>query len=166
MLEFKSIEDATFGVEVSGLDLRHDLETATIGEIVCALHEHRLVIIKGQDLDQEHYLAFARRLGRPDIHPLDYTHMPGYPEIEPIGNTLQKDREEAIRNGAAFWHTEHAYEANPVNALLFYAIKVPREGGETWIADMRAAYDDLSPEYKARIDALIAKARLSGCTRR
>ena len=157
MLSFKPIEDSTFGVEVEGLDLREEIDTGTLRRIVENLHEHRVVIIKNQQLVQEEYLAFSRRLGRPDIHPLDYAHMSGFPEIEVIGNTQPKDREEAIRNGAAFWHTEHAYEADPISSLMFYPIKVPRVGGETWIADMRSAYDDLDEEVKTRIDGLIVK---------
>ena len=157
MPEFKPIEEASFGVEVAGSDLSTDLDARAISEIVHALHEHRVVIIKGQQLDQERYLAFSRRLGRPDIRPLDYVHMPGHPEIEPIGNTSEKDREETVRNGAAFWHTENAYEANPISTLLFYAIKVPRVGGETWVADTRGAYDELDDETKARVEGLIVK---------
>ena len=157
MLQFNPIEDATFGVQVAGLDLREEFDTLAVRQLVENLHEHRVVIIKDQQLDEEQYLAFSRRFGRPDIHPLDYTHMPSHPEIEIIGNTQSKDREKAIRNGAAFWHTEHAYEANPISALLFYAIKVPLVGGETWVADMRAAYDDLDEGMKKRIDAVIVK---------
>lgn len=157
MLQFNPIEDSTFGVEVAGLDLRETLDTGTVREIVDNLHEHRVVIIKNQRLDKESYLAFSRRLGRPDIHMLDYAHMDDFPEIEAIGNTDPKDREEAVRNGAAFWHTEHAYEADPISALMFYPIKVPRVGGETWVADMRAAYDDLDDELKQRIEGLIVK---------
>ncbi len=157
MLQFKPIEESTFGVEVQGLDLRETLDAGTVREIVDNLHEHRVVIIKNQHLDQASYLAFSRLLGRPDIHPLDYAHMPGFAEIETIGNTQPKDRERAVRNGAAFWHTEHAYEANPISSLMFYAIKVPLVGGETWVADMRAAYDDLDDELKTRIEGLIVK---------
>ena len=157
MRQFKPIEDSTFGVEVAGLDLHKTLDTGTVREIVDNLHEHRMVIIKDQQLDQESYLAFSRRLGRPDIHPLDYAHMEGFPEIETIGNTQAKDREEAVRNGAAFWHTEHAYEADPISSLMFYPLKVPQVGGETWVADMRAAYDDLDDELKNRIEGLIVK---------
>ena len=157
MLQFRSIETSTFGVEVDGLDLRDEVDVDTVRQIVENLHEHRVVIIKNQRLEQEPYLAFSRRLGRPDIHPLDYAHMAGFPEIETIGNTQPKDREEAIRNGAAFWHTEHAYEADPISALMFYALKVPRVGGETWVADMRSAYDDLDDATKTRIDGLIVK---------
>ena len=157
MLEFSPIEGASFGVECRGVDLRKRCDEETVAEIVSQLHEHRVVIIKDQQLDQRQYLAFSRRLGRPDSHPFAYVHMPGHPEIELVGNTCEKDREAAVRNGAIYWHTEHAYEADPISALLFYAIKVPQVGGPTWVADMRSAYDDLDASTKSRIEGLIVK---------
>lgn len=157
MLDLRPIEDSSFGVEVHHLDVAMPPCAYTIAALVRALHEHRVVIIKDQHLDQEGYLAFARRLGRPDIHALSYARLPDYPEIEPVGNVNEKDRETSIRNGAIYWHTEHAYEADPVNTLLFYARQVPRTGGETWLADMRTAYDDLDAGTKQRIDGLIVK---------
>ena len=61
-----------------------------------------MVIIKDQHPDEERYLDFARRLGRPDIHALSYVRLPDYPEIELVGNVNEKDREESIRNGAVY----------------------------------------------------------------
>ena len=83
--------------------------------------------------------------------------MPGFPEIEPVTNTEEKDRKAAVRNSASFWHTDQAYEAEPASVLSWYAIKVPRRGGETMIADMRSAYDDLDAQTKRRIDGLVAQ---------
>ncbi|MBS34817.1 MAG: hypothetical protein CMO26_02705 [Thiotrichales bacterium] len=157
MLDTRPIEDSSFGIEVVNLDVSENLPAETIAELVRELHEHRVVILKNQRVDKQGYLSFARRLGRPDIHALTYARLPDYPEIEPIGNVNNKDRETSIRNGAAYWHTEHAYEANPVNTLLFYAQRVPQVGGETWLADMRTAYEDLDEEMKRRIDGLIVK---------
>ena len=157
MLDIRPIADATFGVEIHGLDLRRDLGDETMREIVNALHDHRMLIIKEQDLDEESYLAFGREMGRPDAHPLDHLRMPGYPELEPIGNTNEKDRDERTRYGAAFWHTDQSYEADPASAIILYAVKVPRSGGETFIADMRTAYEDLDAEHKARIDDLVVQ---------
>ena len=157
MLDLRPIEDSSFGIEVHGLDVGETLKAETVAALVSELHEHRVMIIKDQRLDEERYLDFARRLGRPDIHALSYARLPDYPEIEPVGNVLEKDQEASIRNGAVYWHTEHAYEADPVSMLLFYARQAPRVGGETWLADMRAAYEDLDEDTKNRIDGLIVK---------
>ena len=146
MLDIRPIEDSSFGVEVHRLDVGTLLAADTVAELVRELHEHRMLVIKDQHLDEERYLGFSRLLGRPDIHALAYVHMPDYPEIELVGNVNEKDRERSIRNSAVYWHTEHAYESNPVNILLFYARKVPQVGGETWLADMYAAYEDLGED--------------------
>jgi len=157
MLDIRPIEDSSFGVEVHCLDVGTPLAADTVAELVRELHEHRMLVIKDQYLDEERYLSFSRLLGRPDIHALAYVRMSDYPEIELVGNVNEKDREGSIRNGAGYWHTEHAYESNPVNILLFYARKVPQVGGETWLADMHAAYEDLDEDTKCRIEGLIVK---------
>ena len=157
MLDLRPFGPSTFGAEIQGVDLSGTLSDAVLADILDALYEHRLVVIRNQHLDPARYLAFGRRLGRPDAHPLDHLRMPGHPEIEPIGNVTDKDRDEAVRNGAAFWHTDQAYQATPASAIVLYAIKVPGVGGETLVADMRAAYEDLDADTRARIDPLVVR---------
>ena len=48
MLQFKPIEQSTFGVEVTGLNLREELDAATLAELIENLHEHRVVVITQQ----------------------------------------------------------------------------------------------------------------------
>ena len=92
----------------------------------------------------------------------DHLRMPGYPEIEPIGNVNDKDRDEAVRNGAAFWHTDQAYEAVPASMIVLYTRRMPRAGGETLVADMCAAYDDLDADTRTRIDSLVVRHAYPG----
>ena len=82
--------------------------------------------------------------------------MPGYPELMEIGNVTERAKEEKSRNNAAFWHTDQSYDANPATATMLYARRIPDEGGETRIIDMKAAYDDLDADTKERIDGLTA----------
>ncbi len=80
--------------------------------------------------------------------------MPGYPDMLVLGNTEAKDRDDAVRNGAAYWHTDQSYTDNPVRFTMLYSIEAPQRGGETLIADMAAAYDALDSDVKHRIDGL------------
>ena len=153
-MEIKAIEGSSFGVEVRGVDLSRYISDETISSILDALYEHRVIVIKHQDLDEGSYLAFGRKFGTPDPHPVDHLRLAEFPEIEAIGNTQERDKDEAVRNGAAFWHTDQCYEANPASAIMLYALKIPQVGGETLIADMRSAYDDLDQGMKDRIDRL------------
>ena len=44
----------------------------------------------------------------------------------------------AVRNGAAFWHTDQSYEAVPSSATMLFSIKSPEAGGETQLADLKS----------------------------
>lgn len=148
--------DGPFGIEVSGIDVGAGLDDADQRRLVDALHEHRAIVIRGQSLSAEQYLAFGALWGRPHPHVLDHLRMPGYPGMMAIGNTEAKDRDDDIRNGAAFWHTDQSYEPEPASATMLYCIKAPATGGETLIADMVAAYQALDAETRDGIEGLEA----------
>ena len=155
MFDLRPIDPSAFGAEMRGLDIGHELSDEVMGNVLDALYAYRFLVIKNQRLDEARYLDFGRRLGRPVAHPLDHLRMPGWPEIEPIGNVNEKDRDAAVRNGAAFWHTDQSYEAEPASMIVLYALEMPEAGGETLIADMRSAYEDLDDDTRSRIDALV-----------
>ena len=157
MLDTRPIDPSAFGAEIHGLDLASGVSDAAMGEILDTLYAHRFVVIKGQRLDEARYLAFGDRLGRPVAHALDHLRMPGFPEIEPIGNVNEKDRDAAVRNGAAFWHTDQCYEAEPASMIVLYALRMPEVGGETLLADMRSAYEDLDDDTRSRIGSLVVR---------
>lgn len=148
--------EAPFGAEVTGVDIAGGLGPAEMRAMVAGLHRHRFIVIRGQNLDPAGFLAFGKQWGRPHPHALDHLRMPGFPAIMEIGNTADKDRIDDIRNGAAFWHTDQSYEAEPASATLLHAIEVPARGGQTLIADMAGAYDALDDAMKARIEGLRA----------
>jgi taurine dioxygenase len=80
--------------------------------------------------------------------------MPDYPAMMVVGNTDEKDQNEAIRNGTVLWHTDQSYEEIPASATMLYAIKVPQEGGETQICNMVKAYEDLDDDTKTRLETM------------
>jgi len=71
-----------------------------------------------------------------------------------VGNTDEKDQNEAIRNGTVLWHTDQSYEEIPASATMLYAIKVPQQGGETQICNMVKAYEDLDDDTKTRLETM------------
>ncbi|MCH9672250.1 MAG: TauD/TfdA family dioxygenase [Gammaproteobacteria bacterium] len=145
--------DAPFGAVVNGVDVSRlgPGEMKTLTEV---LYANRLIVLKGQSLDKAAYLRFGRSWGEPIPHVLDHMRMPGFPELLVVGNTEQKDKDNAIRNGAALWHTDQSYEAVPATATMLYSIQAPAVGGETQFCDMARAYDALSDDMKARIGSL------------
>ena len=148
--------DAPFGCAVRGLDLAEGVDDETFRAISQALYEHRVVVIKDQTCGEDDYLAFGRQWGAPIQHVRDDARMPGYPDMLAIGNVTPRATDNLTRNSAAFWHTDQSYEADVATATMLYAQKVPDVGGQTRIANMKAAYDDLDGATKARIDGLTA----------
>jgi taurine dioxygenase len=148
--------DGPFGRSVRGVDLSTGLADEDFGVLCQALYEHRVLVFKKQSIDKESFLGFGRKWGEPIPHVLDHLRMPGYPELLAIGNTGEWSKNDEVRNGAAFWHTDQSYEAMPATSTMLYSIKTPSSGGDTLIADMKAAYDGLDEEMKARINDLEA----------
>src|SRR4029450_7240468 len=52
------------------------------------------------------------------------------------------------------WHPDGPYLTTPPVRSMLYAIEVPPVGGDTWYANMYAAYDALPEQVKERIDDL------------
>ena len=61
---------------------------------------------KNQYLTKESYYQFAFQRGELIQHVLDYLRMRDYLEMMAIGNTEQQDKDDAVKNGAAVWHTD------------------------------------------------------------
>ena len=40
-----------------------------------------------------------------------------------IGNTEEKDKDDAVRNGAAVWQTDELYTEDPTTVTMLYAIQ-------------------------------------------
>ena len=146
--------DAAFGAEIRGVDLAAGADEALMRLLTGALYDHRVIVIRGQRLDEERYLGFGRQWGAPIPHVLDHMRMAGYPELMTVGNTEKRDEDPKIRNGAALWHTDQSYEEVPASATMLYSLIAPAEGGETQFCDMAAAWDNLDEAMKRRIDGL------------
>jgi alpha-ketoglutarate-dependent 2,4-dichlorophenoxyacetate dioxygenase len=56
------------------------------------------------------------------------------------------------RKGDRLWHTDSAFLEKRTSYSLLLAHQVPAQGGETWFADTRSAYDDLPQETKDFIE--------------
>lgn len=144
------------GAFVEDVDLAKDLSDDLMRQLTGALYDHRCLVIKKQDLTKDDYYRFASQWGELIRHVVDYLRTPGYPEMMTIGNTEAKDRDDAVRNGAVAWHTDGAYIEDPTTVTMLHALRVPKDGGQTMIADMVAAYDALDTGLRAEVDRMSA----------
>ena len=149
--------DATLGAVVTDVDLAQ-LDDATWEEIHAAFLRHGVLIFPGQNLDEDAQGAFALRFGNIEkLTPKQSTPTVQFSNQKPDGSTAQpSDPGYPLMRGNEGWHTDSTYMPLAAKAAMLMALVVPPEGGETEFADMRAAYDALSPEMQEKLEGLSA----------
>jgi taurine dioxygenase len=146
------------GVEVSGVDLR-TIDDAGFAPIYRAWLDHNVLVVTGQSLTIEEFLAYSRRFGIVTPHPSKSTRHPNYPDITLLGvNKFDADgklNQSIYRRGAEGWHTDGAYDPVPFKATQLYGVAIPNVGGDTLFASGYAAYQALPQRLKDRLDSAI-----------
>ncbi|MGW7302635.1 TauD/TfdA dioxygenase family protein [Streptomyces sp. NPDC054829] len=136
------------GAEIVGVDLSAELSPALFAEINSALLEHKALVFRGQDLDDEGQLRFASLFGE-----LTTAH-PTVPSADGRPNVLPVDGEEGVR--ANHWHTDVTFVRTPPKVTTLRGIVIPPYGGNTLIANSAAAYRDLPEPLRELADKLWA----------
>jgi alpha-ketoglutarate-dependent taurine dioxygenase len=146
MLQIKPLHPS-LGAGVSGIDLSKPADDATRDALSRALAEHLALVFHDQSLTPEQYLAASEVFGPPMRQHYSQHQMPGYPDIGLVWH----------RNGqrpAERWHTDHTNRERPPAATMLYGVEIPSAGGGTSVANMRAAYQALAADERARLDTL------------
>jgi alpha-ketoglutarate-dependent 2,4-dichlorophenoxyacetate dioxygenase len=75
--------------------------------------------------------------------------------LDEAGGIMQStDRRRMYSLGNRLWHTDASFQDPPGRYSMLSAKVVPPAGADTEFADMRAAYDALDAETKARLEGL------------
>ena len=149
--------NATVGAVLTDGDLAN-LDDATGRVVENAFHDFGALIFPNQYLTEEAQIAFAKRFGDLELLTPDDT-------MKAVSISNQKEngsvydpedfRYKTLR-GNEGWHTDSSYMPLAAKVSILSAQVVPEEGGETEVADMRAAYDELSDSMKDRVSGLEA----------
>jgi len=158
-----------FAAEVSGIDVGRPLDAATVAALNAAIDRYAVLVFRGQTLDDERQMAFARNFGELELPRSGVADVKRRlrPEMADISNL---DEEQRVRGrddprrfdqlGNRLWHTDGSFRRIPAALSMLYAHRVPgpspKGNGETEFADMRAAYDALSEQQKEDIADLVA----------
>jgi len=137
------------GAEVEGVDVAA-LDDATLAQLRAALVEHGVVVLRDQKLSREAQLAFARRLGTPEIHPIA-NGMAEHPEIIRV---LKPAGQRAFFGTS--WHSDNSFFERPTAFTVLYGETIPPVGGDTVFASMEKAYETLSEPMRRFLDPLQA----------
>jgi alpha-ketoglutarate-dependent 2,4-dichlorophenoxyacetate dioxygenase len=171
-----------FGAELSGLSTSGPMSPGLLSQVLEALDNYAVVLIRDQALEPNHLEAFARSLGPIWTFAYAMKHAPGvtsttsaihrYSNRTAEGTFVQDDHPTMITLKAnEIWHTDSTYSRPGAAVSVFAGNIIPPEGGNTEFCDTRIAYETLDPALKKQIheiDAfhslLYSRRRVTGTT--
>jgi taurine dioxygenase len=147
------------GAELKGVSLGDAVRDAGLfDQIKSLLLQHKVLFLRDQDITRAEHVAFARRFGELEDHPIAGSD-PDHPGLVQIYKSPESPPE----------HYENAYhcdatwrEIPPMGAVL-RCVECPEVGGDTIWVNMAKAYDDLPEDVKTRIAGLRARHSIE-CT--
>jgi taurine dioxygenase len=154
--------DSALGAEVTGIDLAKPVSQAYVDEIEAAWRERLVVVFHGQNLSDPQLIAFSKNFGEldpPGPNPYGEPFNKEHPELNVISNVKENGKPIGnLGDGEAVWHADMTYVDVPPKAALLHALEVPppEAGGNTYFANMFAAYEALPPELKRAAKGKIA----------
>ena len=141
------------GAEVVGVDLADAVhDDGLFAEIRAALFAHRVLFLRDQDFTRAEHVAFARRFGDLEDHPVAGSD-PEHPGLVRIYKTPEQpnDRYENA------WHSDTTWREAPQFGAVLRCVECPPVGGDTMWANMVLAYEKLPEHVKAQIADLRAR---------
>jgi taurine dioxygenase len=145
---------AALGAEIGGVDLRR-VDAGVMQAVHRAWLTHQVLLFRGQQLDDEDFVAFSHRFGELDEAPVQESgrrFVEGHPEIYIVSNVVEQGVPiGSLGSGEAVWHTDMSYLPLPPKASILLALEIPPSGGDTSFCNMTAAWDTLPPDLRARV---------------
>lgn len=146
------------GAEVRGIDLSEPLSDSRRAALNALWLEHLLLIFPDSPIDDDAHIAFGRQFGELELHPSLAHRGSAHPEIYRVSNVDETgrlippdDTDWHYLSQSWRWHTDSSFRAVPSKGSILHGIEITNEGGDTFFANMVAAYDALSPAMQARI---------------
>ena len=143
--------------DIQDANLSQPLDDVSIAAITKAWNENLVLRFRNQHLSDADLIRFSSYFGEldpPGPNPYGVTFLPEFPEINVISN-VKDDTGVPIGNlgdGEAVWHADMTYIDNPPEAGILSALEVPVGQGDTYFANMVAAYNDLPSDLRGAIE--------------
>ncbi|HUL94472.1 MAG TPA: TauD/TfdA family dioxygenase [Usitatibacter sp.] len=141
------------GAELSNVSLADAaIDDTLLAEIRALWLRHRVLFFRDQDISRAEHVAFARRFGELEDHPVAGSD-PDNPGLVRIYKSPDKpnDRYENA------WHTDATWRVKPPLGCVLRCVECPPVGGDTMWANMVLAYEKLPESVKAQIAGLRAR---------
>ncbi|MGY9056716.1 MAG: TauD/TfdA dioxygenase family protein [Alphaproteobacteria bacterium] len=147
----------SLGAEVASLDLSQPVSDAAFELIHEAFLRHKVLVFRGQPLEDEAHQAFAMRFGPLEGHINVSTRHAKLPQVQVFSNVKNDGTTTGVHpeKGTLVWHTDKSYVAEPSLTTILRSPAIAKKGGDTLFADMTRAYEDLPEETKQKLEGLL-----------
>ncbi|MEZ5668722.1 MAG: TauD/TfdA family dioxygenase [Alphaproteobacteria bacterium] len=156
-----------FGAAIAGIDIAEVPDPATVAAFDRLMDAHAVCLLRGPVLDEDRQIAFTRAFGPLDVgfkqvagrNPrLKHHEIGDISNLAPDGSVAARSHRRIVSNIAnRLWHSDSSFQRPAAKYSMLMCAVVPSWGGETEIADMRAAYDGLPQRIKAMLGGLEAE---------
>lgn len=144
------------GAELVGVNLADAIhDDGLFAEIRSQLLQHRVLFLRDQEFSRAEHVAFARRFGELEDHP-----MLGSDPENPGLVRIYKNPEQPNDRYENSWHSDASWREAPPMGCVLRCLECPPVGGDTTWANMVLAYENLPEDVKVKIDGLRASHSL------
>lgn len=145
------------GAAIKGVDLSRPVDEATKLAMRQAFDDHVVLVIPGQDLDEQAQLRAAEIFGKVAIRKRPVSgDGPGGSYDTPfmlVTNIVENGKPiGAFGDGEMWFHHDTSYYPEPHRATLLYAVKLTTIGGETCFSNMYEAYDRIPRPLRDKLE--------------
>jgi taurine dioxygenase len=141
------------GAELVGVKLADAIhDDALFAEIRANLLRHRVLFLRDQDISRAGHVAFARRFGELEDHPVA-----GSDPENPGLVLIYKSPEQPGDRYENAWHSDATWREAPPFGAVLRCVECPPIGGDTMWANMVLAYENLPAHVKEQIADLHAR---------
>ncbi|PRX32173.1 taurine dioxygenase [Paraburkholderia sp. BL18I3N2] len=141
------------GAELVGVNLADAIhDDSLFAAIRAALLEHRVLFLRDQDISRGEHVAFARRFGALEDHPVAGSD-PEHPGLVRI----YKNQDQPNDRYENAWHADATWREAPQFGAVLRCVECPPVGGDTMWANMVLAYENLPGHIKTQIADLRAR---------
>ena len=149
------------GTEVRGISLSEPMDDATFAALYELWMQHLVLIFPGQPISDDEHIAFGRKFGELEFHPSLAHRASKNKEIYRVSNVDEsgkiippKETAWQYINLSWLWHTDSSFREVPSKGSILHGIETTNAGGNTFFANMYAAYEDLPDDMKQKVEGL------------
>lgn len=140
------------GCSIQGVDAK-SLSPTTLMTIKDLLYKNRLIVLKNQNLNEEEYCGFARRLGQPVPYLQENYHHPDYPLIFVSSNVKSQGKQIGVARTGGYWHSDTSFEPQPKFITMLMPKVLPKTvARSTRFIDMAEVYAALPQAVRDRLN--------------